>query len=174
MVNCPCPNCNEIFNKKSNFNYHINRKRPCVKKITPIAPEITNTICDKQENNLLCVDVKSINKIIEPKEDEMEKVIINGKNNKTFCCKFCNQYISRKFTLDRHVNNNKCKIKLNQEQQKGVSTDNLIQNNDELVEYKNKLIQYDEKYNLILKRLNDLENENNKLKTKIKKQQKTI
>jgi hypothetical protein len=39
MVEYPCPNCGEIFNKKSNFNYHINRKRPCVKT----APELPQT-----------------------------------------------------------------------------------------------------------------------------------
>ncbi len=48
MVNHICSNCGEIFNKKSTFNYHVNRKISCIKiapiapEIAPIAPEISN------------------------------------------------------------------------------------------------------------------------------------
>jgi hypothetical protein len=186
MVEYHCPNCGEIFNKKSNYNYHINRKRPCV-KITPIAPEITPNVLEivpntfeKPHNELLC-EVKPINSVIEIKTNEIglkeyknKPIIANGKNNKIFCCEFCNQIFSRKFCLDRHLNNNKCKMKLNQEQQKeDTNSNNPNQNDNKLNEYENILTQYDNKYNFILKRLNDLENENKKLKMKIKKTKKT-
>lgn len=43
MVNYTCKNCKKIFNKKSNFDYHItDRKRPCSSDIIEIAPKSTD------------------------------------------------------------------------------------------------------------------------------------
>lgn len=153
MVNHPCPNCGEIFNKKSSFDYHINRKRPCKKinsdlpQITPNLPQITP---EEEYNNLICVEINSINDKIDLKSD-------NEENDKKFCCEFCNQKFLRKYGLDRHLNG-RCKLK---------------QNGNKLIEKDNKLIEYDNKLILVLKRLNDLENENEKLKKQIKKTKKT-
>jgi hypothetical protein len=175
MVEYHCPNCCEIFNKKSNYNYHINRKRPCI-KVAPKAPEITPKAHKNLKNELLCIEIKPINNV-----NENKPVIDNSKNNKIFCCKYCNKNFSRKFCLDRHLNNNKCKIKLKQEQQREEENNNNQnqnnndpnQNDNKINEYESILSQYDKKYNFILQRLNELENENKKLKMKIKKTKKT-
>jgi hypothetical protein len=151
MVNHPCPNCGEIFNKKSTFNYHINRKRPCVItniSITPITPTITPITPENNLNILLCEDVNTI-------KNENE---INCENDKKFNCGFCNQKFLRKYNLERHLDG-RCKLKRDKENK---SSENDL-----------KPIVDDEKFNLILKRLDDLENENKKLKMKIKKTKKT-
>ena len=207
MVNHPCPNCGEVFNKKSTYDYHINRKRPC-KKITPeiktIAPEIKTiasviqtiapTIVPEIVSNIvnnknipLCMEVKTMRDVIE--------------NKKKFICKFCNHDFMRKFNLERHLNG-RCKLKqeqqkdekneeineeINKEKDKEINNIKLNENNIKSnenniklnennikLDEKNKIeIESDEKYNLILKRLTYLENENKKLKNKIKKTNKT-
>ena len=156
MVNHICPNCGEIFTKKSSYNYHINRKKPCKKITHDIAlKNVQNAHKQEKEQmqkDLLFIEIKQINNDIVLKNDELIQNI--NKNEKKFCCKFCNQNFTRKFCLDRHLNNN-CKMKLKQNENNNVNNNKFDENN--------------EKLNLILNRLNYLENENKKLKKKIEK-----
>jgi hypothetical protein len=95
MVNHPCLKCGEIFNKKSTFVNHTNRKNSCI-KITPEISQYTPKIH------------QTIPEIIVIKETNELKSSSNA-NNKKFCCEFCDQYFSRKFCLDRHLDG-RCKI----------------------------------------------------------------
>ena len=163
MVNHPCPNCGEVFDKKSTFVYHINRKRPC-KKITPQIAQITpitlttQTELIQQDNQTIPIPI--------PICIEIEK---------KFICKFCNHNFLRKFNLERHLNG-RCKLKQEQDKEQDEDEDedkDEEKNNIKIKKDNKKLIEDDEKYNFILKRLTDLENENRKLKIKIKKTKKT-
>ena len=127
MVNHPCPKCGEIFNKKSTFINHSNRKNPCVKiapEILPDTPKIHQTI--------------PINTVI--KETNELKSSTDLKNNKKFCCEFCDHYFSRKFCLDRHLdsrckiikNNNSIKQKIQQNESDNNKLDLLLNQNKEL------------------------------------------
>ena len=61
-------------------------------------------------------------------------------NNKKFCCEFCDQYFSRKFCLDRHLdgrckiikNNNSIKQKIQQNESDNNKLDLLLNQNKEL------------------------------------------
>ena len=164
MVNHPCPNCGEVFEKKSTFVYHINRKRPC-KKITPTialtAPTIQTVKTEQREqtenpNIPICIEIK------------------NKETEKKFICQFCNYIFLRKFNLERHLYG-RCKLKKDQYKKIDQEKNNVKTNEDNKKsnEDNKKSNEDDEKYNFILKRLKDLENENKKLKIKIKKTKKT-
>jgi hypothetical protein len=148
MVNRYCPNCGELFTKKSTYDYHINRKIPCV-SITPNTHSITHPILPT--NNIL------IEKKIETCVNDEEK---------KYCCEFCNQQFSRKYNLDRHQLNS-CKQKLHHND--GLKEENNIK---EVEQEHNKSIINEDKINLILKQNEELKNEIEKLKCKIKKTKK--
>ena len=140
-----CQECNKNFgNRKDNYETHTNRKKPCV-KIAPDTPVITPDTPKMHQTIPTNTVIKQTNEL---------KSSSNA-NNKKFCCEFCNQYFSRKFCLDRHLDG-RCKLKQN--------------NNDEKIKQNNN----DEKLNLILKQNEELKNEIQKLKSKIKKNKSNI
>ncbi len=48
MVNYTCPTCSKQFNRKSNYDYHIeNKKKPC----QPIAPEAPEKLQNNSESS---------------------------------------------------------------------------------------------------------------------------
>ena len=82
-----CNKCDKTFCNKTDYNRHINRKFTCESK--NIKTENIKTENIKTENNI-SIDNK-------------------------FICKDCNKIFSRKFTLERHINLNRCKnIKSNE------------------------------------------------------------
>jgi hypothetical protein len=173
MVNRSCPNCGEIFSKKSTYDYHINRKRPCVKKNNLIISELPQTPPELLQTppelpqNISNIELCNVTKITN------DKIKIKEENNNTkFCCSFCFQYFVKKYGLDRHLNG-RCKFKREDKEEKEEKDKKEQKKQEEQRIDENQLLKDDEKYNLILKRLIDLENENKKLKNKIKKTNKT-
>lgn len=82
MTKYICDRCNKIFDQKSHYNDHLNRKKPCI-AITPGAePKLTNII-QKNGNNIISDVLK---------------------------CSFCNKVFTRKDNLTRHMND-RCQIK---------------------------------------------------------------
>ena len=77
-----CNLCNKDFKQKSNYNVHINRKRPCVNIITDN---------DLLENNL------------SPNTANLPPNTANLLSN-NLCCIFCNKNFTRKDVLNRHIN----------------------------------------------------------------------
>jgi hypothetical protein len=119
MVEHSCPNCGEIFNKKSTFVNHLNRKKPCFK----ITPKITPK---NHQKTPLYFEIKE--SIKEEKEEIEEK-----ENN--FECEYCKKQFSRKFCLDRHLNG-RCKKKPEENNNK-IETNNdkldlILKQNEEL------------------------------------------
>ena len=88
---------------------------------------------------------------IKSKEDE---------SNNKFCCPFCNQNFVKKYGLNRHLDG-RCKFK--------PDVTKIIQNETKAEQENNN----DNKLNFIIKQLNKLKNENEKLKKQIKKTKKT-
>jgi hypothetical protein len=84
MVEFKCAKCKKIFNKKSTYTYHINRKIPCVK-----AEKILKESKKSQES-----------------KKNLENINIIEKNTCTECLK----KFSSKSNLNKHVKNS-CKIK---------------------------------------------------------------
>jgi len=80
MIEYICKNCNKIFNKKSNYSYHINRKIKC---ISPQAEK--NHFWDSQNHN--------------------NDSILSSKNK----CDYCFKTFSTNSNYNRHVKNCKLK-----------------------------------------------------------------
>jgi hypothetical protein len=177
MVNRYCSNCGELFTKKSTYDYHINRKIPCVKiapkvapiapKIAPIAPEISKNIQKvfKQRN------LSHISGSSDTFDNNTTNTIGNCKKSnekKTFSCEYCNKIFSRKFCLLRHQNA-RC-IGKQKSQNTGLNDDSKDNDNNELKELKQiNQSSIEIKCHLILKQNAELKTEIEKLKTRIKK-----
>jgi hypothetical protein len=84
MSNFKCPKCNKFFTRKLHFENHINRKTSCEKK--EIEPPITDLSSELNE-------------------------IITETNKNSFKCKFCQKTYCRNDSLQRHINQNSCKVK---------------------------------------------------------------
>ena len=137
MVKRCCPKCNAIFDRKSHYDYHINRKFDC----TPNSHHSTNLNDEKTENLNICqnfpefakicqnqkINLKNNEIFIKPnysnilKSDLSDLTEINNlsinTNDTNFCCSFCNKKYSSKYTLSRHLNDI-CKIKKESDNEK--------------------------------------------------------
>jgi uncharacterized C2H2 Zn-finger protein len=80
-----CPKCNKIFTRKLHFENHINRKTSCEKK-TDIEPPVTDLSSELND-------------------------IITETNSNSFKCKYCQKTYCRNDSLQRHINQNSCKVK---------------------------------------------------------------
>jgi hypothetical protein len=92
-----CITCGKCFNRKSNYNYHVqNKKKPCLIK----TPEIEEKITEIQENfiefpQMLLNDDNVNNKTPIPASDD--------KNIKKYVCLYCDKSYSRTDSLARHT-----------------------------------------------------------------------
>jgi len=92
MVLHICKKCNKGFNKKSNYNAHINKKIPCTK----------NVIVD--DNNCKIIQNHPTSSQIIQNQDEYK-------------CTLCSKSFLNSYNLKKHINNN-CKIKKKNENEK--------------------------------------------------------
>jgi hypothetical protein len=152
MKEYPCELCNKIFDRKSNYITHINRKIPCINKTnisTPNSTKITpnsTEITPNKNNPICCVEIKTDTKINSENKNEKNDGIENN------ICKYCNRFFSRKFCLERHLSG-RCKVKKEIDEFKELKEQNL--------EIK---IQQDE----MKKELIQLKEDNEKLKKQLK------
>ena len=134
-------------NKKDHWERHINRKYPCKalnKNMHQNAPKKHQNAPKKQ---------KKIKNII---DDNMNALFLQETNE--LQCMLCLKIFSRKYCLNRHMNG-RCKLK--KEIDKSLIEEKSL--NEKNVEEKNTEIDF------IIKRLDQLENENKKLKKQINK-----
>jgi len=153
MVSYPCPKCNAIFNKISNYKRHLNKKNDCGIK-NDILDDIMVLSTNKQDYAepyaKLCQ-----NKHLEPSNIKYED------NNDNLICQYCLKKYSSKSTLTRHLKDN-CKIK----KQKDIERENKLKvllEKDKLKE--NEINELKKQNQLILiqnKKLNDKFNKLNK------------
>lgn len=183
MVNHPCPNCGEVFHKKSTYINHLNRKKPCKKPEeksiilqknpkNPKNPKNSENILKNEEKNE--ENDKNINKknIIDKKIDKNEKssennekksdIDLNDENKcDNFECLNCFKTFTTKSNLSKHIKNN-CKIIkeknkiLNNEEK---SKDNLIIND--------KILKILEINQILIEKLENQEKMNEELKKQL-------
>ena len=165
MVKRYCPKCNVEFDRKCNFDYHINRKFDCSIKNNlsidlndektenlnicqnlPIFAKICQNQKINQKNNEILIKPNYSNIFKSDKLDltEINNLSINT-NDMNFCCSFCNKKYSSKYTLSRHLNDI-CKIKKNNDNEKENIFKLLLEKDKENKERINQL----EKQNKIL------------------------
>ncbi len=124
MVIYTCPACTKTFNRKSNYEYHINnKKKPCIQisPTSPTSPDFSDIKEDFGEISLV--------------DEETEIILSDNQTNlnldkKKFSCPNCESVFKSKFNLERHKDG-RCKLnKIIKKEHRG-KTSNLV-NIDEL------------------------------------------
>ncbi len=188
-----CEKCGKGFNKISHLKAHLIKKKPCDKDIknttqfiqlpqnpqnSPIFP---NPILSNQINPVQINPVNQVNQVIN-KKIEIDNIQIDSDNESnsssnikdaeklkekpSHFCIYCKTTFKKKYNLERHINDNRCKVKvsINTTKSKG----NIISSNEELnillkeheVDEQTKLI-----LNLMFRQNNELIKLNSQLKT---------
>lgn len=145
----------DFGNRKDHWERHINRINPCEALLNSttqntqfITQNTQNTQNEHSNTNIpLCVEINTT----------------DDKKTNIYPCEFCKKVFSRKFNLDRHLIT--CKTKLVIE---AKPIEQIAQHEHQKLSEPNNI-----KIDIIMDRLNHLENENEKLKKQIKKTKKT-
>ena len=167
MVKYECKRCKMIFNKKSNFVRHENKKFTCVQnnqkskyvpKVSIEVPKVSKKInevplIEQIHTNTNMINSEPTNKFnLYVKYDDFKQ--INEQNLKEFdnidteeniTCGYCFSTFSRKGNLNKHLKYN-CKVKKQQDKEKEeifkqlLIKDNLIKEKDEQLNLKNEQI----------------------------------
>jgi len=132
MVQYECNKCHKKFDKKHNYDVHMNRKTTCLSAInsqpkltiiTDIFPKLTEPEKDNIEAN------ENINYDINIDSD-------HNINNK-YMCNYCDKSFCNKYTLERHLND-RCKIKKKDVEHKEDMFNKLMTEIGELKKYSEK------------------------------------
>ena len=145
-----CILCNKEFNRKSNYDYHINNKKKLCTLINKIALQKTVNFPSKSVNlpleiindtHITTNDVKNTEHIIDLLLKEPN---VDNNNNHEIICIYCEKFFTRTDSLKKHQAG-RCKSKVN---------------HDEFEDLKKKM-------NIIMVNYQHLENENINLKNEI-------
>jgi hypothetical protein len=165
MVKRQCPKCNALFDRKSHYDYHINRKFDCSKKKVIDNDEIN--LC---QNMLFCAEIMpkyaklgtKTNLEVE-NEKTPDKNEENHLNNQVFkyqdlCCQYCKKNFSSKSTLTRHLKSN-CKVKKENDEEKEnifkLLLEKDLQHKEELKNHKEEMEEL-KKQNKLIEKQNKL------------------
>ena len=124
MVQRKCPKCDGIFDRKSTYDYHINRVFDCsTKKLNQENVGDKKNCDDTFINNLpdftkICQNLPEFTKICQNLPNmaqeqlnlDLEANDLNNLNDNEFSCCYCHKKFSTKYTLGRHLNGI-CKVK---------------------------------------------------------------
>ena len=181
MVKRICHKCYAVFDRKSNYDFHINRKFDCSQnkdkengdlnpcqnmpfcaelvlkyaKISTNEPKNQNLTQNKHKfNDIINVDNNLINK-----NEDFEDLI-----DLELCCYYCNKNFSSKSTLTRHQKYN-CKVKKNNDEEKENIFKLLLEKDKQHKEEVNELKKQNK---LLMDKIDKLiNNKNNAKKSKI-------
>ena len=178
MVKRQCLKCKAIFDKKSTYDYHINRKTECSLN-SNIVDEFTDTnimICEKLPKFAkICEKLPKFTKSIinnvdnvdnnEYNVDNNENCVDNEKtisfdeesiksNNINYSCSYCQKKFSTKYTLERHINE-VCKAKKESDKEKENIFKLLLEKDKENKENKERIEKL-EKQNKIFEKQNKM------------------
>ena len=150
MVYYPCPKCNAIFNKKSNFISHTKRIYDCSQKVNKddnlqelteihkISQKLTKKSQNFTEINKNSQNFTEINKNSQNftefdlnllKTNFIDLTEIDEYSNTDeikFYCSFCNKKLINKYSLLRHMNEN-CKVKKANDKEKENTFKTLLE-----------------------------------------------
>jgi hypothetical protein len=178
MVKRQCLKCKAIFNKKSTYDYHINRKTDCsqnnnnnnnnINNINEFAEINTNL----PEFAKICQNLPKFTKSIinyENNINDKNMIYYNEQifesNDITFCCSYCQKKFSTKYTLERHINDI-CKVKKESDKEKENIFKLLLEKdkeNKEIIEKLEKQNKMFEKQNkMLMDKIDKLINLNSK------------
>ncbi len=114
MPDYKCNKCGTEFKKKWNYEYHINRKNPCIGNGNLVENE------KNQIENIDNLNKSNIQKLIDNTEKKevlyIENIKVEEKEEENdFKCLFCKKMYSNTSNLNKHLKN--CKIKINKEKE---------------------------------------------------------
>lgn len=129
-----CEKCDKEFNKKSNFNSHLNKKNPCFNN--PNNEQILNNK----------VDVQNV------KNTSNDLIIDNLKKDDDIICTFCETKFTRMSSLQRHIKERcKTKIYLDELEKLKVENNKILSMNVTLIKELDKLKKENEKLKAVCK-----------------------
>lgn len=95
-----CPRCFKTFDKKSHYDVHMGRKRPCVQIDKP--QQIISENVEKNDENMLKVDdpiSKKDTKLVPPEN----VIIVQSELYDELQCIFCHKVFTRKDVKNKHM-----------------------------------------------------------------------
>ena len=123
MVKHKCERCLKEFNRKSNYDYHMNKKNTCK---TSKDSEVAN---ENEINKNIHNDTQNIHNDTQNTENDAEE--IEKKSNKNeWLCNYCKKSFTTNSSYNRHLSKF-CKIKKNNDRQKEDLMTKLIREKDE-------------------------------------------
>ncbi len=149
MVEYQCAKCSKRFNKKSNYDNHLNRKYPCKQMRQAKTDSLFNNQCSA-DSDYLSPDSDSSSVELAPenllKVNKSLSSVSKIKTHKNMC-NYCGDTFSQCSSLYRHLNYDRCKIKKQQDNNKEELFKLLIkerkQDRKELVFLKQKVKEQD-------------------------------
>ena len=182
MVQRKCPKCDAIFDRKSSYDYHINRvfdcstkksnqenlsdKKNCDDTYFNDLPEFAKIYQNLPEFTKICQNLPKITKEHSNLDLEANDLNnLNDLNNNEFPCCYCHKKFSTKYTLGRHLNGI-CKVKKENDKEKENIFKLLLEKD---LKYKEELKNHKEEMEELKKQNKLFEKQNKLLMDKIDK-----
>jgi len=113
-----CNKCNKEFTQKSNYDVHVNRKKPCIEILDDIISETRNLQSSAKitpnnaKNSKLNAKITPNNAKTNLSDTINNYHLINDLNNNfnEIVCQYCSKIFARKDNLTKHLKS-RCKIK---------------------------------------------------------------
>jgi uncharacterized C2H2 Zn-finger protein len=160
MVKRICLKCNAVFDRKFNYERHINKVFDCSTNKNE-TNDIDNLNENKLKKNDICENLQEFVKISKKFAGICENQQfneINTEGNKNFNneypCSYCNKTYSSKYTLERHINES-CKVKKANDIEKENIFKLLLEKDKE---NKDKISQLEEQNKLLMDKIDKLIN----------------
>jgi len=126
MIEYKCNRCNKIFNKKSNYQSHINRKYPC--KQQDINDDANGH--KKTTDNIINTN-DCIKNIQLPPHDDKNPVSPKIIKIRVHTCNFCKKIFTRSDSLNKHLKG-RCKVRKQEDNQKEEILQRLLREFEEM------------------------------------------
>ena len=188
MVKRICYKCNAVFDRKSNYDFHINRKFDCSLSKDKQTDDKEEEKCEFNpcQNMLFCAElvpkyaenstneqkIQNFAQNIPKFNEDNDKIDdLDDLDNLEFCCYYCNKNFSSKSTLTRHQKYN-CKVKKTNDEEKENIFKLLLEKDkhhkEEVDELKKQNKLFEEQNKLLMHKIDKLiNNKNNTRKSKI-------
>lgn len=170
MVNHVCDICGRCFNRKSNYDYHVNNKKNPCQNINRNFTKINQNSPKNQENQgifpIIQGNFQQIQTFKTKHCDNLDNISDHLDDNSNLFCGHCGKTFVNIYSLNRHLDS-RCKVKKLQDEEKENIFKMLLLRDEELKLHKDELKKRDEQIDLLTKMNLDLNEKINKLIDKV-------
>lgn len=164
MIEYECCRCYKKFDRKSNYETHLKKKKPCIR----IENKNTNSNDNQHQNDLLFNENirENIRENIQDEviDDETKNDQIHVQKKTIFLCNYCNEKFAQSSSLNRHIKT-RCKVKKQDTHDKEEIFQSLLNKIKQLDNKTEREIQQIKKANK--NEIKQLKDENTKLKIQL-------